>query len=103
MQPPHKADLTNPDLTVLVQVVKDACAIGVAARYRDLSKYNLRELCNPDAGKADKPASKDDSTALGTKDTKPEDEATDGDADDASKLGLGKSGSETDGKLEAEK
>lgn len=48
VQPPHKADLSNPDLTILVQIVKDACAIGVAARYRELGKYNLRELCNPD-------------------------------------------------------
>lgn len=54
VQPPHKADLSSPDLTILVQVVKDACAIGVAARYRDLSKYNLRELCNPDSGNAGK-------------------------------------------------
>lgn len=54
MQPPHKADLTSPDLTILVQIVKDACAIAVASRYRDLAKYNLRELCNPDTSEQSK-------------------------------------------------
>jgi hypothetical protein len=50
MQPPHKADLSNPDLTILVSVVKNVCAIGVASHFRELGKYNLRELCNePDA------------------------------------------------------
>ena len=98
MQPPHKADLTNPDVTVLVQIVKDACAIGVASRYRDLSKYNLRELCNPDAGKADKPASKDDSKA-----GKPEDETADVGASDAQTPEAGETGSANDGKASAEK
>ena len=72
MQPPHKADLTSPDLTILVQIVKDACAIGVASRFRELSKYNLRELCNPDAGKSDKAAPTEKSKPATTSDAKPE-------------------------------
>ena len=48
VQPPHKADLKSPDLTVLVQVVKDACAMGVACKYRELAKFNMRELASPD-------------------------------------------------------
>jgi len=46
MQPPHKADLSNPDLTIVVSVVKNVCAIGVAPHFKELGKYNLRELCN---------------------------------------------------------
>jgi len=46
MQPPHKADLSNPEVTIVVSVVKDVCAIGVASQFRELLKYNLRELCN---------------------------------------------------------
>jgi len=45
-QPPHKADLSNPEVTIVVSVVKDVCAIGVASQFRELLKYNLRELCN---------------------------------------------------------
>ena len=47
VQPPHKADLKTPELTILVQVVKDFCAIGIVSQYRELAKYNLRELCSP--------------------------------------------------------
>ena len=46
MQPPHKADLSNPELTIVVSVVKNSCAIGTATQFKELCKYNLRELCN---------------------------------------------------------
>ena len=46
MQPPHKADLSNPELTIVVSVVKNSCAIGTATHFKELCKYNLRELCN---------------------------------------------------------
>ncbi|KAI5054125.1 hypothetical protein GOP47_0030982 [Adiantum capillus-veneris] len=42
--PPHSVDLKNPDKTVLVQVVKTVCAIGVVSNYKQNAKYNIREL-----------------------------------------------------------
>ncbi|THU63354.1 hypothetical protein C4D60_Mb01t14900 [Musa balbisiana] len=44
---PHKVDLKNPDKTIIVQIVKTICLIGVVERYKELSKYNLRELTSP--------------------------------------------------------
>ncbi|KAF5730844.1 THUMP domain-containing protein 1 isoform X1 [Tripterygium wilfordii] len=41
---PHKVDLSNPDVTIIVQIVKTVCLIGVVDKYKELSKYNLRQL-----------------------------------------------------------
>lgn len=44
---PHKVDLSNPDKTIIVEVAKTVCSIGVAKRYKELLKYNLRQLTLP--------------------------------------------------------
>ncbi|GFQ01218.1 thump domain-containing protein 1 [Phtheirospermum japonicum] len=44
----HKVDLTNPDINIMVQVVKTVCLIGVVEKYKELSKYNLRQLSSSD-------------------------------------------------------
>ena len=104
VQPPHKADLTNPDLSILVQIVKDACAIGVASRYRELSKYNLRELCNPDAGKSEKQVSAENSKIENANVAKVEDKAAGKNAGETAKPETGKAESQGDnGKAEAQK
>ncbi|XP_071736216.1 uncharacterized protein [Rutidosis leptorrhynchoides] len=41
---PHKVDLTNPDKTIVVQIAKTVCCIGVVDKYKELAKYNLRQL-----------------------------------------------------------
>ncbi|KAJ4978690.1 hypothetical protein NE237_009470 [Protea cynaroides] len=43
----HKVDLNNPDKTIIVQVAKTICLIGVVEKYKELSKYNLRQLTLP--------------------------------------------------------
>ncbi|CAA0815295.1 THUMP domain-containing protein [Striga hermonthica] len=40
----HKVDLSNPDFYIMVQVVKTVCLIGVVEKYKELAKYNLRQL-----------------------------------------------------------
>ncbi|KMT14564.1 hypothetical protein BVRB_4g073340 [Beta vulgaris subsp. vulgaris] len=40
----HKVDLKNPEKTIIVQVVKTVCLIGVVEKYKELAKYNLRQL-----------------------------------------------------------
>ncbi|KAL6563737.1 hypothetical protein OROGR_002696 [Orobanche gracilis] len=42
--PLHKVDLTNPDIHIVVQIVKTVCLIGVVEKYKELAKYNLRQL-----------------------------------------------------------
>ncbi|KAL2941980.1 THUMP domain-containing protein 1 [Bienertia sinuspersici] len=44
---PHKVDLKNPEKTIIVQVVKTVCLIGVVEKYKELAKYNLRQLTSP--------------------------------------------------------
>ncbi|XP_010536109.1 PREDICTED: THUMP domain-containing protein 1 homolog [Tarenaya hassleriana] len=41
---PHKVDLSSPDITVVVEIVKTVCLIGVVEKYKELAKYNLRQL-----------------------------------------------------------
>ncbi|EPS70509.1 hypothetical protein M569_04248, partial [Genlisea aurea] len=43
----HKVDLANPDLHIVVQIVKTVCLIGVVERYKELGKYNIRQLTSP--------------------------------------------------------
>ncbi|CAI9781295.1 unnamed protein product [Fraxinus pennsylvanica] len=40
----HKVDLSNPDVSIVVQIVKTICLIGIVEKYKELSKYNVREL-----------------------------------------------------------
>uniref|UniRef100_A0ACD5WUI2 Uncharacterized protein n=1 Tax=Avena sativa TaxID=4498 RepID=A0ACD5WUI2_AVESA len=44
---PHRVDLSNPDKTIIVQIAKTICMIGVVERYKELSKFNLRQLTSP--------------------------------------------------------
>ncbi|CAA7039854.1 unnamed protein product [Microthlaspi erraticum] len=41
---PHKVDLSNPDMSIVVEIVKTVCLIGVVEKYKELGKYNLRQL-----------------------------------------------------------
>lgn len=41
---PHKVDLSNPEINIVVQIVKTVCLLGVVDKYKELSKYNLRQL-----------------------------------------------------------
>ncbi|GKV16562.1 hypothetical protein SLEP1_g27190 [Rubroshorea leprosula] len=41
---PHKVDLSNPDMTIVVEIVKTVCLIGVVEKYKELAKFNLRQL-----------------------------------------------------------
>ncbi|XP_062082225.1 uncharacterized protein LOC133788685 isoform X2 [Humulus lupulus] len=41
---PHKVDLNNPDKAFVVEIVKTVCLIGVIEKYKELAKYNLRQL-----------------------------------------------------------
>ncbi|XP_054819156.1 uncharacterized protein LOC129318430 isoform X2 [Prosopis cineraria] len=41
---PHKVDLKNPDKTIVVEIVKTVCLVGVIEKYKELAKYNIRQL-----------------------------------------------------------
>ncbi|GLT53750.1 hypothetical protein SLA2020_270000 [Shorea laevis] len=44
---PHKVDLNNPDKTIIVEIIKTVCLIGVVEKYKEFAKYNLRQLTSP--------------------------------------------------------
>ncbi|EFJ34510.1 hypothetical protein SELMODRAFT_405908 [Selaginella moellendorffii] len=44
---PHSVDLKAPQKTIIVQVAKTTCGIGVLSGYKELAKYNLRQLVLP--------------------------------------------------------
>uniref|UniRef100_A0A5B7ASC3 Putative THUMP domain-containing protein 1 isoform X1 n=1 Tax=Davidia involucrata TaxID=16924 RepID=A0A5B7ASC3_DAVIN len=41
---PHKVDLSNPDKNIIIEIVKTVCLIGVVEKYKEMAKYNLRQL-----------------------------------------------------------
>ncbi|KFK25514.1 hypothetical protein AALP_AA8G124600 [Arabis alpina] len=41
---PHKVDLSNPEMSIVVEIVKTVCLIGVVEKYKELAKYNLKQL-----------------------------------------------------------
>lgn len=41
----NKADLKNPEIAVIVEVVKGLCLLSIAPDYFKYRKYNLTELC----------------------------------------------------------
>ncbi|KAJ3693725.1 hypothetical protein LUZ60_009205 [Juncus effusus] len=44
---PHKVDLKNPDKTIIVEIIKTNCLVGVVEKYKELSKFNIRQLTSP--------------------------------------------------------
>ncbi|XP_011873543.1 PREDICTED: THUMP domain-containing protein 1 homolog [Vollenhovia emeryi] len=44
--PGNKADLKNPDIAVIVEVIRGICLLSIAPNYYKFKKYNLLEICN---------------------------------------------------------
>ncbi|XP_029047303.2 THUMP domain-containing protein 1 homolog [Osmia bicornis bicornis] len=44
--PGNKADLKNPEIAVVVEVIRGVCLISIAPHYYKFKKYNLLEICN---------------------------------------------------------
>lgn len=44
--PGNKADLKNPEIAVIVEVIRGLCLLSIAPNYYRFKKYNLLEICN---------------------------------------------------------
>uniref|UniRef100_A0AAY4B7N0 THUMP domain-containing protein 1 n=1 Tax=Denticeps clupeoides TaxID=299321 RepID=A0AAY4B7N0_9TELE len=63
LNPANKVNLTNPELTIIVEVIKSVCCVSVARDYVAFKKFNLQEVVKADgqpeptnpAGNADVP------------------------------------------------
>ncbi|XP_054636207.1 THUMP domain-containing protein 1 [Dunckerocampus dactyliophorus] len=53
MNSKNKVDLTKPELTIIVEVIKAVCCISVVREYTLYRKYNLQEVVKDDAPKTD--------------------------------------------------
>ncbi|XP_029364985.1 THUMP domain-containing protein 1 [Echeneis naucrates] len=60
LNPKNKVDLTNPELTIIVEVIKAVCCISVVKDYTLFRKYNVQEVVKEDAPKADVTTAKTD-------------------------------------------
>uniref|UniRef100_A0A3Q1G3Z8 THUMP domain-containing protein 1 n=1 Tax=Acanthochromis polyacanthus TaxID=80966 RepID=A0A3Q1G3Z8_9TELE len=51
LNPKNKVDLTNPELTIIVEVIKAVCCISVVKDYTLYRKYNVQEVVKDDVPK----------------------------------------------------
>lgn len=48
LNPKNKVDLTKPNLTVIIEVIKAVCCISVVKDYSLYKKYNVQEVMKED-------------------------------------------------------
>lgn len=60
MNPKNKVDLTNPELTIIIEVIKAVCCISVVKDYTLYRKYNVQEVVKEDTPKPDVTTAKTD-------------------------------------------
>lgn len=60
MNPKNKVDLTNPELTIIVEVIKTVCCLSVVKDYTLYRKYNVQEVVKDDISKPDVTTAKAD-------------------------------------------
>ncbi|XP_076144012.1 THUMP domain-containing protein 1 [Alosa pseudoharengus] len=48
LNPKNKVDLTNPELTIIVEVIKSVCCVSVVKDYILFRKFNLQEVAKND-------------------------------------------------------
>lgn len=44
MNPLHKVDLSNPELSIIIEIIKSVCCVSVVTDYMLFRKYNLQEV-----------------------------------------------------------
>ncbi|KAB5523794.1 hypothetical protein PHYPO_G00156510 [Pangasianodon hypophthalmus] len=44
LNPKNKVDLTNPELSIIIEVIKSVCCVSVIRDYKRFRKYNLQEV-----------------------------------------------------------
>lgn len=60
LNPKNKVDLTSPELTIIVEVIKAVCCLSVVRDYTLFRKYNVQEVVKEDAAK---PEEKEDTNS----------------------------------------
>lgn len=60
LNPKNKVDLTSPELTIIVEVIKAVCCLSVVRDYTLFRKYNVQEVVKEEAAK---PEEKEDTNS----------------------------------------
>ncbi|XP_049778729.1 THUMP domain-containing protein 1 homolog [Schistocerca cancellata] len=58
----NRVDLKQPQLTVIIEVIRSMCCIGILPDYFRFRKYNLLELASPEGKKGDEDSAQKDSS-----------------------------------------
>lgn len=53
LNPKNKVDLTSPELTIIVEVIKAVCCVSVVKDYTLYRKYNVQEVVKDETPRAD--------------------------------------------------
>lgn len=56
MNPKNKVDLTNPEYTIIVEIIKNVCCVSVVRDYVLFRKFNLQEVVKNDGEPQDLPS-----------------------------------------------
>ncbi|XP_034544404.1 THUMP domain-containing protein 1 [Notolabrus celidotus] len=75
MNPKNKVDLTNPELTIIVEVIRAVCCLSVVKDYTLFRKYNVQEVGKEDTPKPDVATAKTETNTAEEKE-KPDKEET---------------------------
>lgn len=52
MNPENKVDLTNPELSIIIEIIKAVCCVSVVRDYALFRKYNLQEVSKEPANQS---------------------------------------------------
>ncbi|XP_008558968.1 THUMP domain-containing protein 1 homolog [Microplitis demolitor] len=76
--PGNKADLKNPEVAVIVEIIKSWCFLSIAPDYFKYKKYNIYELCNENKEKEGKEPGPDAEGGEANDDAEEQDKESDG-------------------------
>ncbi|XP_077575845.1 THUMP domain-containing protein 1 [Stigmatopora nigra] len=60
MNPRNRVNLTHPDLTIILEVIRTVCCVSVVREYKRYKKYNLQEVVKTEGGEDEPPSKADD-------------------------------------------
>ncbi|XP_063059665.1 THUMP domain-containing protein 1 [Engraulis encrasicolus] len=70
LNPKNKVDLTNPELTIIVEVIKSVCCVSVVRDYVLFRKFNLQEVAKTDGPPKNDPSGPNQGGVKGDPETK---------------------------------
>ena len=70
--PPNKVNLNSPEKTILVQMLKSVCAVSIVTGYKELCKFNIKNITEPSKDEKPKEKKEEAKKEEAKKETEPE-------------------------------